>query len=79
MIFLLTANGFFSHLLKTFDNLGLDQALQLLGPDLDPNCLLLWWYSTNEILYQKYTTKEHATVISWMFSIDMIEEIKYFS
>ena len=44
MIFLFTANGFFCHLLKTIDNLGLDQALQLLAPDLDPNCLLLWLY-----------------------------------
>ena len=24
-----------------------DQARQNVGPDLDPNCLTLWWYSLN--------------------------------
>ena len=35
--------------LSTADNfansLGPDQARQNVGPDLDPNCLTLWWYS----------------------------------
>ena len=39
-------SGYFCHLLITFANsLDPDQAQQHVGPDLDPNCLTLWWYS----------------------------------
>ena len=39
------ASGELYHLLKTFANsLDPDQAWQNVGPDLDPNCLTLWWY-----------------------------------
>ena len=40
------ASGDFCRLLITFANsLDPDQARQNVGPDLDPNCLTLWWYS----------------------------------
>ena len=40
------ASGNFCRLLITFANsLDPDQALHLVGPDLDPNCLTLWWYT----------------------------------
>ena len=40
------ASGNFCRLLITFANsLNPDQAQQNIGPDLDPNCLTLWWYS----------------------------------
>ena len=40
------ASGDFCRLLITFANsLEPDQAWQNVGPDLDPNCLTLWWYS----------------------------------
>ena len=40
------ACGNFHQLLITFaDSLDQDQARQNVGPDLDPNCLALWWYS----------------------------------
>ena len=40
------ASGDFCRLLITRANsLDPDQARQNVGPDLDPNCLTLWWYS----------------------------------
>ena len=40
------ASGDFCRLLITFANsLDPDQARQNVGSDLDPNCLILWWYS----------------------------------
>ena len=40
------ANCDFCHLLITLANsLDPDQDRQNVGPDLDPNCLTLWWYS----------------------------------
>ena len=40
------ASGNFCRLLINFVNsLDPDQAQQNVGPDLDPNCLTLWWYS----------------------------------
>ena len=42
-------NTYLCLLLITFANsLGPDQARQNVGPDLDPNCLTLWWYSWNK-------------------------------
>ena len=42
----LLASGDFCCLLIIFANsLDPDQARQHVGPDLDPNCLTLWWYS----------------------------------
>ena len=42
----LAANGDFCRLLITFANsLDPDQDRQKVGPDLDPNCLTLRWYS----------------------------------
>ena len=39
-------SGHFCCLLITFaNNLDSNQAGQNVGPDLDPNCLTLWWYS----------------------------------
>ena len=39
-------SGDFCRLLITFaSSLDPDQAWQNVGPDLDPNCLTLWWYS----------------------------------
>ena len=41
----LPASGNFCHLLITFaSSLNPGQALQNVGPDLDPNCLTPWWY-----------------------------------
>ena len=38
------ASGNFCHLLKTFaKNLDPDQLLQHVSPDLDPNCLIIWY------------------------------------
>ena len=40
------ASGDFYRLLIIYANsLDPDQARQNFGPDLDPNCLTLWWYS----------------------------------
>ena len=45
------ASGDFCYLLITFANsLDPDQARQNVGPDLDPNCLTLWWYSVKIFL-----------------------------
>ena len=45
------ASGDFCCLLTTFANsLDPDQAWQNVGPDLDPNCLTLWWYSWKILL-----------------------------
>ena len=67
-----TASGHFCHLLITFANsLDTDQARQNVGPDLNPNCLTLWWYSL-KIFSKKFkkkkknprTTKKHAKLPS---------------
>ena len=57
----------FCRLLIIFANsLDPDQARQNVGPDLDPNCLTLWWYSWKifwkEFIFKKnpQTTKKHA-------------------
>ena len=48
---LFPACGDFCHLLITFANsLDPDQAQQIVGPDLDPNRLILWWYSQKNFL-----------------------------
>ena len=40
------ASGEFCRLLISFANsLDLDLARHYVGPDLDPKCLTLWWYS----------------------------------
>ena len=64
-----TASGDFCHLLITFEN-SLDPD-QNVGPDLDPNCMTLWWYSwktflKNLILKNKnpQTTKKHIKLPS---------------
>ena len=54
------ACGDFCRLLITFVNsLEPDQVQQNVGPDLDPNCLTLWWYS-----WQIQTTTKHAKLPS---------------
>ena len=66
------ASNDFCCLLITFANsLDPDQARQNIGPDLDPNCLTLWWYSW-KIFFKKdnlkkqnpQTTKKHAKLPS---------------
>ena len=45
------ASGDICRLMLIFANsLDPDQALQDIGPDLDPNCLLLCWYSGKNFL-----------------------------
>ena len=52
------AGGGFCHLLITFANsLDPDKARQNVGPDLDPNCLTLWWYS-RKIFFEKINLKK---------------------
>ena len=58
-------------LLITFANsLDPDQAQQNVGPDLDPNCLTLWWYSwkifLKKLIFKKnlQMTKKHAKLSS---------------
>ena len=67
------ASGDFRHLLITFANsLDPDQARQNIRPDLDQNCLTLWWYSWKIFLKSKIkkkknpqkTKKEHAKLSS---------------
>ena len=42
------AGSFTAKSLITFENsLDPDKAQHFVGPDLDPNCLTLWWYSWN--------------------------------
>ena len=54
------ASGDFCRLLKTFANsLDPDQARQNVGPDLDPNCLTLWWYSWKIFLKKLILKKIH--------------------
>ena len=54
-------SGYFCHLLITFANsLDPDQARQNVGPDLDPNCLTLWWYSW-KICFVNVTLKKKST------------------
>ena len=46
-------------LLITFANsLDPDQARQSVGPDLDPNCLTLWWYSWKNFFEKDYFEKK---------------------
>ena len=55
------ASGDFCCLLITFaDSLSPDQAQQNVGPDLDPNCLTLWWYSW-EIFFEKVNFEKKST------------------
>ena len=50
-------------LMSSADNLckqfGPDQAWQNVGPDLDPNCLTLWWYSWKNY-FKKLILKKSA-------------------
>ena len=68
----LPASGNSCCLLITFANsLDADQAGQNIGPDLDPDCLILWWYSW-KIFFEKIMlkkkipqmTKKHAKLSS---------------
>ena len=74
------ASGDFCRLLITFANsLDLDQARQNVGPDLDPNCLTLWWYSRkiffkNVNLKKKHRwQKKHAELLS----MQRVEQLPY--
>ena len=56
-----TSGDDFCCLLVTFANsLDLDQARQKVKPDLDPNCLTLWWYSW-KIFLKKVILKKKLT------------------
>ena len=51
-------NSLLTSVLITFaNNLDPDQAQQNVGHDLDPNCLVLYWYS-RKIILEKATTKK---------------------
>ena len=51
---------FFCRLLITFaSSLDPDQARQNVGPDLDPNCLILRWYSLKDF-FKKLILKKSA-------------------
>ena len=57
------ASGNFCHLLITFANsLDSDQVWQNVGPDLDPSCLTLWWYSwmifLKKLIWKKKSTDD---------------------
>ena len=59
----------FCHLLITFANsLDPDQVWQNVGPDLDPNCLTLWWHSWKIFFekanFEKRIHKKHANLPS---------------
>ena len=61
------ASGYFCHLLITFaSSLDPDKAWQNVGPDLDPKCLTLWWYSWKIFLKKlnPQMTKKHANLPS---------------
>ena len=48
-------------LLMSFVNrLDPDQARQNVGPDLDPNCLTIWWYYWKKWFWKWETMKKHA-------------------
>ena len=55
------ASGNFCPLLITFANsLDPDQAWQNVGPDMDPNCLTLWWNSW-KIFWKIHLKKKKST------------------
>ena len=63
------AVGDFCLLLINFANsLDPDQAWQNVGPDLDPNCLTLWWYSwkifLKKLILKKFTDDKKAELPS---------------
>ena len=65
----------------TFANsLDPDQAQHVVGPDLDPNCLTLWWYFFEKVDFEKnqHTTKKFAKLLSRhafvVFKINLIKK-----
>ena len=56
-------SGNICRLLITFANsLDPDQARRNVGPDLDPNCLTLWWYSLKDFFFfVKINLKKKST------------------
>ena len=58
-----------SRLLITFTNsLDPDQAQQNVGPDLDPNCMTLWWYSSKnfakKLILEKISRRQKSMQIA---------------
>ena len=49
---------FFCLLITFADSLDWDQAQHFVGPDLDPNCLTLWWYSRKIFFLKKLIWKK---------------------
>ena len=43
-----------------YKQFGPDQARRYVGPDLDPNCLTLWWYSCNTCNRKSWFWKQSA-------------------
>ena len=58
----LLASGDFCCLLITFENsLDPDKARHFVGPDLDPTCLTLWWYSWKNFVFENLNFQKKST------------------